>query len=77
MRKNPYISQSENLKLDARSQNIIKKARRYGVVVYDNPTIGKALLNPNEKTQDFKFNDMKEFFLWFLQLEKTTQMSEE
>lgn len=74
MRKNPYLAQAENVKLDLRSQTIIKKARTFGVVVYDNPTLGKSLLNENSNLK-LTCKDMFDTFIWCLEREKDTQMS--
>lgn len=75
MRKNPYLLHAEKLKQDSRSENIIKKAKRYGVVVYDNPTLGKNLLNVNIEDSGLQTDYMIEFFAWILKSEKKVQMS--
>lgn len=69
------MQHAEELKRDSRSETIIKKAKRYGVVVYDNPTLGKSLLNANIPQKEFKHSNMIEFFTWVLESEKKTQMS--
>lgn len=75
MRKNPYLAQAENVKFDKRGQDIIKKARRFGVVVYDNQSLGKALLETKVEPKNFTCNQMFEFFIWCLEAEKDVQMS--
>lgn len=74
MRKNPYLAQAESIKLDKRSQDIIKKARTYGIVVYDNIALGKSLLDPNSQSSP-TCKDMLEVFSWCINREKDTQMS--
>lgn len=74
MRKNPYLAQAESIKLDKRSQDIIKKARTYGVVVFDNTALGKSLLDPNSQST-LTCKDMLKMFKWCINREKDTQMS--
>ncbi len=74
MYKNPYLQHAQKAALDSQSEAIIKKAKRYSVVVYDNPTLGANLLNPNVSNISLR-SDMVEFFTWFLQQEKNIQMS--
>ncbi len=74
MYKNPYAKHAQTTVLDGRSETIMKKAKRYGVVVYDNPILGKNLLNQNSSNIRLE-KDMVKFFTWFLELEKNTQMS--
>ncbi len=74
MRKNPYLAHSQNIKLDPRSEAIIKKAKHYNVIVYGNTVLGKNLLNPTCSNVKIQKN-MLEFFTWLQEQEKNTQMS--
>lgn len=77
IRKNPYINQGEVLKLDKRSSIIIKKAKRYGVVVYDNLAIGKSLLDVNQVPNGSHGKIATDLFMWILKSEKNRQMSKD
>ncbi len=72
MIKNPYAKLNQTFSLDERGEAIIKKARAYGVEVYENPTICKELLRVDGGVDG---DGLYEFFIWILQQEKDAQMS--
>ncbi len=74
MIKNPYASVSQNVFLDKRAENIIKKARSFGIDIYENKHLAHKLLD--EKQIEFKNREeIFDFFIWILNQEKKTQMS--
>ncbi len=77
MRKNPYLSQAENIGLDARSQNILKKAKSFGVGVYENPMLRKSFFDTNIKSRPEQTSLMMKFFAFLIESEKNVQMSKE
>ncbi len=74
MRKNPYLKAQIAPNLDARTEAIIKKAKRFGVELYENPILAKKLLELSDEELD---DEAIKLFLWILEQEKTVQMSSE
>ncbi len=73
MIKNPYAKLNQGLNLDSRSEIVLKKARAFGVDVFENPILAKELLSLDVKFENQ--DNIYDFFIWILQQEKQVQMS--
>lgn len=69
-----YKTQSINNQLSNQENVIIKKAKKYGISVFENEQIAKKLLSKNIPDEPLN-KEALELFAWCLESEKTTQMS--